>query len=337
MSTLLRIFTNYIQLITASISSNIKYPNIMTGFFGPAEKVGGSSDTFLSFDWFFSDTEILKIFDSTSIFKLFLTGVLPIILTIFAFATLMVIYLFNKRLFPSIKRNAIISFISILLLLHPKLASSSLSIFQWVQIDSRQERVRINTSIEWYSGEHLKWCFLVGFPILAIWVTIIPLAGLFLLFRNIHKGEQNAVNQYFLILHQGLKKQRFYWEFVNSIRKVLILIIFALMITYPVFYRVLISTVILVVSIRLQVHLQPYRLEENNKIELLAISAGAITLMSGVVFDNQYEESTLQSLWLVVIIFINLWFILNWLYLLCKCMAEDYKFFKKVNLQFSFI
>ena len=164
MSVLMRILTNYVQLITASISGNIKFPDTITSIFIPAEQVGGSSDTFLSFDWFFSYTEILKIFDSTSIFKLFLTGILPIFLTIFAFATLMAIYLFNKRLFPSIKRNAIISFISILLLLHPKLASSSLSIFQWVQIDSHQERVRINTSIEWYSGEHLKWCFLIGFP-----------------------------------------------------------------------------------------------------------------------------------------------------------------------------
>ena len=259
MSVLMRILTNYVQLITASISGNIKFPDTITSIFIPAEQVGGSSDTFLSFDWFFSYTEILKIFDSTSIFKLFLTGILPIFLTIFAFATLMAIYLFNKRLFPSIKRNAIISFISILLLLHPKLASSSLSIFQWVQIDSHQERVRINTSIEWYSGEHLKWCFLIGFPILAIWVTIIPLAGLFLLFRNIHKGEQNAVNQYFLILHQGLKKQRYYWEFVNSIRKVLILIIFALLVTYSTFYRILSATIVLVISIRLQVYLQPYK------------------------------------------------------------------------------
>ena len=332
MSVLLRILTNYVQLITASISGNIKYPDAITSIFSPAGQVGGSSDTFLSFDWFFSYNQVIKVFSSVSIFKLFLTGTLPLVLTMLSFWTLMSVYFIKKNLFPSIWRNLIISFISILLLLHPKLASSSLSIFQWVQIDSTHQRVRIDTSIECYSLEHLKWWFLIGFPILAVWVVSIPAIGLFLLFKNIHRGSDNRINRYFLILYQGLKKNIFYWEFVNSLRKVLILIFFALLITYPTFYRISASIVVLVISIRLQIYLKPYKKEENNKIELSAITAGTITLLSGVVFEDQSGESTLQNLVLVFVIFVNSVFILNWLYLFSKCMGEDYKIFNKVKL-----
>ena len=98
------------------------------------------------------------------------------------------------------------------------------------------------------------------------------------------------------------------------------------------FYRILSSTIILVISIRLQIDLQPYKKEENNKIELFAITVGSITLFSGVAFEDQSGESTLQNLILAFVFFVNIIFILNWLYLFSKCMGEDYKIFNKVTL-----
>jgi len=53
-----------------------------------------------------------------------------------------------------------------------------------------------------------------------------PGFALYLLFKNIKKEENNAVKSYFLILYQGLNPERFYWEFVNTLRKVMILITF---------------------------------------------------------------------------------------------------------------
>jgi len=80
----------------------------------------------------------------------------------------------------------------------------------------------------------LKWCALLGAPILIIWVISLPVIALILLKKNIHKEGDNKVQQYFLILYQGLKIKHFYWEFVNSLRKVLILICFLLPPSYQI-------------------------------------------------------------------------------------------------------
>ena len=49
-SILLRILTNYLQLLTTSLSFDVNYPNGLLEVFYPVDRVGSSSDTFLSFD-----------------------------------------------------------------------------------------------------------------------------------------------------------------------------------------------------------------------------------------------------------------------------------------------
>ena len=98
-SILLRIFTNYLQLVTASLSFNLNFPDTITDSFGPVETVGSASDTFLSFDCFIGDFQITGFAPSNGIFKVFLVMLLPIVL-IFLFIIIWgVLYLANKRLF----------------------------------------------------------------------------------------------------------------------------------------------------------------------------------------------------------------------------------------------
>ena len=49
-SILLRIMANYLQLISAAYSFDLKFPENFVQIFGSVEIVGASSDAFLSFD-----------------------------------------------------------------------------------------------------------------------------------------------------------------------------------------------------------------------------------------------------------------------------------------------
>jgi len=49
-SVLFRILTNYLQLITSALAMSSSFPDTFASFLGPVETIGGSSDTFLSFD-----------------------------------------------------------------------------------------------------------------------------------------------------------------------------------------------------------------------------------------------------------------------------------------------
>ena len=77
-SVLFRIMTNYLQLLTTSMSFSTSYPGALSDIFYPAQRVGGSSDTFLSFDCFVDDYQIKGPFESTALFKQFLLFFLAI-------------------------------------------------------------------------------------------------------------------------------------------------------------------------------------------------------------------------------------------------------------------
>eukprot|EP00345_Euplotes_harpa_P005877 CAMPEP_0168329594 /NCGR_PEP_ID=MMETSP0213-20121227/7202_1 /TAXON_ID=151035 /ORGANISM="Euplotes harpa, Strain FSP1.4" /LENGTH=70 /DNA_ID=CAMNT_0008332951 /DNA_START=1 /DNA_END=210 /DNA_ORIENTATION=- len=62
------------------MSFNMKFPPVLTKIFYPLEKIGASSEAFLSLDCFFKDASLKGFTTSTAFFKVFLTGLLPLVL-----------------------------------------------------------------------------------------------------------------------------------------------------------------------------------------------------------------------------------------------------------------
>ena len=326
-SILLRILTNYAQLVTTTISFSTKYPESFTDFLIPARNVGDSSSAFLSFDCFATDYEIKGPFNSSSFLKLFLLIWLPILLFLLVTMIWVFIYFIKPSWVKNFTRYLVISFISIVFLLHPKLAQSGLSIFRWIKIDDNNLRVRIDSDIKCYSGEHLKWWVLLGLPILAIWVVGMPVFALITMHKNIRKKGDNKIKEYFLILNQGLREKHFYWEFVNSLRKVLILLSFV----FPTNFQIVFSTSLLIVTWRIQNYLQPYKNKEKNGIEMFGINVGIVTLFWGLIYNN--EETTnnaLNLLTLLTMISLNSIFILKWSSWFLCVLGEKYPILLKV-------
>ena len=143
-SILLRIFTNYLQLVTASLSFNLNFPDTITDSFGPVETVGSASDTFLSFDCFIEDTQMTGFAPSNEIFKVFLVMLLPIILIIIFSTIWGVLYIMNKKLFGNIKKYIVVSIICTVFLLHPTITKSTLDLFDCIEIKEGQSRMRLN-------------------------------------------------------------------------------------------------------------------------------------------------------------------------------------------------
>ena len=94
---------------------------------------------------------------NSSLFKIFLVALLPIIL-IFLYSFVWILaYLISKRYFSDIKRNIVISSIVILYMLHPALIRTGLSIFQCVKVSENDSRVRSDLNMKCYSNTHLAW------------------------------------------------------------------------------------------------------------------------------------------------------------------------------------
>jgi len=328
-SILLRILTNYLQLLTAALNFNLKFPDAITKIFYPAQRIGESSEAFMSFDWFISGTDLRAFTPSNAIFKMLLTGLLPIFLMIVVVIVWLVISLIYRRLWRDIYRNIVISIICILFLLHPMLTKVGLEIFQWVQVDKNKFRVRIDIDIECFSAEHIKWSLMLGFPIIIIWSIGWPLLAFVILYRNRKKLREPKMQKYLLILYQGLKDKAFYWELINTIRKVVMVAINVFMSTVPVIYAASTAVIVLVGLIRLQIGLQPYKLELNNKLEIDAMVTGTATLFCGVLFVSDDTGFALIILFILIAIMImNIRFFLYWLFWMTFTLVEKHEVFR---------
>lgn len=150
----------------------------------------------------------------------------------------------------------------------------------------------------------MLWILTVALPMFVFYGIGIPLTAFFLLYKRRKELSEWSTRRYFLILYQGLKPDVFYWEFVNTTRKVLVLIVVVFLARASVHLKALLITVVLVTFFRLQVYLSPYKLEENNGLELLEMSTGLITLFGGLLFiSDDNREDFIDFLVFMLIIF----------------------------------
>lgn len=144
-SILLRIFTNYTQLLSAILSSNVKLPWSFEVFSSESSRISSADRTFFSFDCFVEDYEIKVFAPSNALFKLSLYLILPLFLmVVFIFGILVLrgaMYVISPERKYDIKRFITITFICVILLFHPSITLQSLSVFQCVIIDSGDSRM----------------------------------------------------------------------------------------------------------------------------------------------------------------------------------------------------
>ena len=129
-TTLMRILTNYLQVVSTVLAFDANYPDIVNDVFTPANIIGSSSESFVSLDCFIQDNRMNAFAPNETIFKITLVWLLPIALILIYDIVWICMYFILKKYFKDIKRNIIVSVVVILYLLHPALTRSSLSIFQ---------------------------------------------------------------------------------------------------------------------------------------------------------------------------------------------------------------
>ncbi|CAI2387268.1 unnamed protein product [Moneuplotes crassus] len=337
MSILCRIFTNYLQLMSAALSYNVNVPGNFRGIFAQLDKISFQTLNF-SYDCFIDDHEVRVFAPSISLFKQFLYLCLPVIIVLVMSACIVIIKVIFMKVRPNknfeLRRAIVVSLICIIFLLHPKLTFEALSAFRCTQVDSNDYRMTLHMDFKCFSIDHIMWCFLVGVPILIIYVIGCPLIAFVLLTRNKSDLQKWNFRKYFFILYQGLKPERYYWEFVNTLRKFTILAISLTLVSISVNAKLLLSVVCMIALVRLQNSLKPYKRAENNKIELLGILAGTVTIFCGIIFQRHKEGySGFYTLATVVVFLLNFNFIIQFCYLLLlslECKNEYYKCVLKV-------
>jgi hypothetical protein len=159
MSVLMRIMTNYLQILTISLSFNLKFPTFMEDSFSSIGKIGGSSGVFLSFDCLLLDTPIQNSFRNIEYFKVLCLSLFPIVLIVAPTIVYRLVFLKNS---PKFWRWTWVTVITVMFLLHPTLTQYCLRLFKCSDISNGQSRVEMDIVTECWSSQHLKWIFSLG-------------------------------------------------------------------------------------------------------------------------------------------------------------------------------
>ena len=186
---------------------------------------------------------------SEFIFKSFLTCLLVFPVLLF-FYLVCLIYKAIWRSKTSLKRNLIISTLTILYFLHPNITEKILSFFKCVTIDD-ETRMTNDLKMFCWKSTHLKWGFGFFLPMILLWVLGLPILGIIFLTLKRKRLEIITFWQYFLMMYQGLKPNRYYWELCNIIWKVIILLLSVFVpMSYP-FFKTAASIVFLVLYMQI--------------------------------------------------------------------------------------
>jgi len=280
-SILSKIFTNYLHTISAAVSLNFSFPATLRNTLGSLQSFTSSTDTIISFDCFIEDFSLNFFGSSEFIFKTFLSCLFPIfVLSIFA-----VIFLIWKlvRRSSDLLRNLVVSTITLTYFIHPSLTESTLGLFTCQKV-YEERRLRYDLELICWEGVHMNWGLFLGLPMMII-VFGIPIGGIVGLTRFRKHLYKDNFRKYLLILYQGLRPTRYYWEFVNFIRKILLLMILVFIPSQHVFLRIAAGLTFLFLFLRFQMWIRPFRSDCHNLLEEWEIICSVSTLYSAIYFS----------------------------------------------------
>ena len=263
----MRIMTNYLQILSIALSFNLSFPTYMSQTLSGVKQVGGSSGVLVSFDWLLMESSFVNQFDNIAFLKITVIALIPILLVGSAAFGFRLTFIFDSFRF---KRYLWVTIITIFFLLHPTLTQYCFSIFKCNDIGNGEQRVEIDVKMVWWSSQHLKWILalgiftnltkIIGSPMLIFYVILSPLAMIGIMFKYRNKLGNPEVIQYILLLYQGLNHSWYYWEFINTLRKIILLCLNVFIPDKFKIYKALLGALTMFVCSILQARLRPYKI-----------------------------------------------------------------------------
>jgi len=156
----------------------------------------------------------------------------------------------------------------------------------------------------------MKWVFSLAIPMLVIYAIGYPVTVFIILFIIRNKLNQPKVLSYFILLYQGLRQERYYWELVNTFRKFLLLSLHVFIPDTDKVLKSMFGSFILFSTSLLQGRLKPFKIEAVSDLEHKEMIASILTLYGGIVFVQ--DSDGLQVLSLIIFIMISILNIRFW-------------------------
>lgn len=142
-----------------------------------------------------------------------------------------------------------------------------------------------------------------------------PVVVLIILFKIKNKLSDPRVLSYFILLYQGLRHERFYWELVNTFRKFLLLSLHVFIPDSNKILKSMFGSFVLFFTSVLQGRLKPFKIKVVSELEHKEMVASILTLYGGILFVQDTDHIHVLSIVVFILIAIlNAQFWVKWIF-----------------------
>ena len=306
-ATYLKSLMNYLQLVMLMGSFNLSWPTLTKEMLNIQDSAGNFSERLFTTDCLEDN------FDENEAFytKLLLLSAAPI--TFFALSSLgWLLVAVCKKSVSVLKNELVASAIILFFLLHPSVMRVMFSAFNCEEVRSGEYWVS-GLLVKCWEGKHLTYALGVALPAIIIWGLGVPglILGNMVVQRKRLKDLSVKIRYGFMI--KGYDSSQFYWEFIVIYRKLLIISIATFLSRIAKMTQALLALSVLVLSLALQSHYQPYSHPSLNTMEQRSILVSVTTLFFGL----YYLDSSLGVAWhycfFAATLAVNVYFLQFWL------------------------
>jgi len=307
-SVLVKIIFNYLTVIVYSNYYGLMWMEEMqVAIMKTDEDFSG-----LSYDCFFQ--QFLDLFSSFFFFKLFMIASLPLGFILMGFIVFGVIKLINRCRKVDIPNSLLLEYLKASV--WASFAIASTKIFQTlmetygcVELGVPNEFWLIpDLSTECWSTNHHIWAWGVALPYLIFYTLV--LGWIFKSLRDIQiRRDADACIQYVYFL-RGYKKKYYFWEIIIMLKKVALAFFGILFYKYSLTIRVQSLSVIMGLSLVLQVKFAPFTEKILNDMERNSIILSYFIGLSGIFFITEQDKPGFRNFLIVCIIFLNIFYML---------------------------
>jgi len=214
----------------------------------------------------------------------------------------------------------------------PSIIKATFILFRCENFSSAESPVYFmldQTEVQCWTKFHILWSVAIGLPNLVLWTIILPLLLFRIISKDINQKEDARREELeYLFVYSGLKRERFYWEMVTMVRKVLFIIVLVFFNMISDETQVFAVFGLVYFFVYIQYKFWPFEDKRSNFLEmfsLLCLTAMAYSAISLILED---------AIWLNnVVVFSAL--LLNFIYLLTLTFyfVQNYKVVVKRNIQ----
>ncbi|CAG9320644.1 unnamed protein product [Blepharisma stoltei] len=305
-----RILINYLQMITLVARLKLNWPFYIEYWLANQGYPGEVPTHWISLDCYLMDERDPDSYKTIYFKKLITIVALPAILGFAAFIFWSFIAIFQRNW--KMMKNELIATICILLfLILPSITDYMFSIFSCTYIYDKLYLVS-NLDIKCWNDDHYFYAVTIALPGIIVWSIGIPACVFLFLRKRKFKLHRLDTKLKFGFLYNGYRESTYYWEFIITIRKLMIICLTVFLTTETIEIQTASCASVFAVFYYIQKTYYPFEYENLNKAELGSNFVVLITTWCGLFYTGSGLNIFANIIFFFFILLANAYFVFMW-------------------------